>query len=202
MSRDFVTVGTSPASRKRGRPTIGRGAMSDAERARRYRQRQKTLREPTWSTPPHITAAVLQAFGREQFCLDPASPNPPTTPCERFYTVKDDGLACPWDGDLVWCNPPYGPGQLQKWIFKAIAEHQAGRTRKLVLLVPGRMETRGMHALRLAGADMFVLRGRLRFGGAPDVAPWASVVAVLGAGDGALSDLERLLPSNCRWGAR
>jgi hypothetical protein len=195
-SENFVTDTSHLALRKRGRPPIGRKAMSDAERMRRYRQRLKIMREPTWSTPPHVTAAVLQAFNSECFCLDPASPVPPVIPCERWFTVKDDGLRQSWLGDLVWCNPPYGPGHLQKWILKGIAEHEAGRARKLVLLIPARMETAGMRQLRKLGAAMFVLAKRLRFGGTTETAPWASLVAVLGASIAELAALERLLPEN------
>ena len=50
---------------------------------------------------------VFDAMGLK-FDLDVASPpgGPWHVPCERFYTVEDDGLTSPWDG-LVWCNPPY-----------------------------------------------------------------------------------------------
>jgi site-specific DNA-methyltransferase (adenine-specific) len=172
--------------------------MTAAERMRRHRKRRAESCAPTWSTPPHVTAAVLEAFGRERFCLDPASPDPAVTPCERFYSVRHDGLAHPWLGELVWCNPPYGRGQLQRWILKAIAEQQAGNARKLALLVPARMETEGTCRLADIGAAMFVLRKRLAFGNAGDRAPWASLVAVLGADAGELEALGRLLPDNRR----
>jgi DNA N-6-adenine-methyltransferase (Dam) len=197
-SDNFVTETGAQTLRKRGCPPIGKRAMSGAERMGRYRQRQKVLREPTWSTPPHVTAAVLRAFGCERFCLDPANTDPPTTPCERWLTVKDDGLRHAWRGDLVWCNPPYGPGQLQKWILKGIAEHQAGHARKLVLLVPARMETTGMRRLREAGAALIVLNKRLKSGGTIKTAPWASLVAVLGGATAELVDLERFLPDGTR----
>jgi len=195
---NFVAETKRAAPRKRGRPPLGNRAMTVAERSRRYRKHKVESSAPTWSTPPHITAAVLEAFKRERFCLDPASPDPPVTPCRRFYSVRHDGLAQSWSGELVWCNPPYGRGQLQRWIFKAIAEHQAGDARKVVLLVPARMETEGMCRLRDIGAAMLLLRRRLAFGTAGDRAPWASLVAVLGADAGELEALGRLLPDNRR----
>jgi ATPase family associated with various cellular activities (AAA) len=60
--------------------------------------------ETTWSTPPHITQAILQAFKVEKFSLDPASPEPPTVPCSRYFTKETDGLAQNWDGDLIYLN--------------------------------------------------------------------------------------------------
>jgi transcriptional regulator with XRE-family HTH domain len=104
--------------------------------------------EPPWSTPAHITSAILQAFGAEKFCLDPASPEPPTVSCASYYTSQADGLAHRWHGRLVWLNPPYGPGELQKWIDKAVDEYEVGHARKIVLLLPARLETAGMRRLR------------------------------------------------------
>lgn len=52
-----------------------------------------------------------------RFALDVASPpqGPPYVPCDKFYTLADDGLAQPWDG-LVWMNPPYS--KPKPWVAK------------------------------------------------------------------------------------
>lgn len=159
-----------------------------------------TPSEPTWSTPAHITGAVVTAFGVERFCLDPASPDPPTTPCRHWFTKQIDGLAHRWHAELVYVNPPYAAGELQKWIAKAIDEFEAGHARKLVLALPARLETVGMRRLRDAGAAMLLLHQRLKFGGRDDVAPWASVVCTLGATDGEVAKLAEMLPANHRIG--
>jgi len=50
---------------------------------------------------------VFDALGLT-FEIDVASPpdGPLFTPCRRYFTQADDGLAQPWEG-LVWMNPPY-----------------------------------------------------------------------------------------------
>lgn len=41
----------------------------------------------------------------------------------RFYTRAQDGLAQPWAGERVWCNPPYSV--IRPWVEKAWAETEA-----------------------------------------------------------------------------
>ena len=65
-------------------------------------------------TPP----SVFDALGLE-FDLDVCAPENklPWIPAKRHYSLKDDGLAQPWEG-LVWCNPPYS--KPSPWIDKFI----------------------------------------------------------------------------------
>lgn len=153
------------------------------------------VREPTWFTPPHVLDAVLRAFRRDRFCLDVASPDPPTVPCERFYTKDDDGLAQPWNGDLVWANPPYDekPG-LRAWIEKGVAEYRAKNIRCLCVIIPNRGSTSGHRLIRKAGAAIFEFHSRLKFGGRKSGPETNSLLYVLGATDGELEQLETTLP--------
>src|SRR5437762_262384 len=118
-----------------------------------------------YSTPPHIPKAILAAFGWQKFCLDPASPNPPTIPCRKFFTEDDDGLSQPWYGSLVFLNPPYVA--LQRWIDKAVYEHKIGRAAKIVMLLPtgfGHLGLQAMRRLGDKGAELLLLDKQLRFG--------------------------------------
>lgn len=65
-------------------------------------------------TPP----AVFDAL-ELQFDLDVCAPEGglPWIPAKRHYSLKDDGLAQPWEG-LIWCNPPYS--KPSPWIDKFI----------------------------------------------------------------------------------
>jgi site-specific DNA-methyltransferase (adenine-specific) len=161
------------------------------------RQHARTIRyekvwEPTWSTPHHITEAVLEAFERDKFCLDVASPDPPTVPCERFFTEETNGLAQTWQGDLVWGNPPYKP--LKPWINKTVSEYKAGKLRCIVLLIPCKVETNGQRQLRDAGAITLVLHTRLKFGGRKGNPEFGSALYVLGATDDEIRRLRKSLP--------
>lgn len=38
----------------------------------------------------------------------------------RFWSPEQNGLAQPWKGERVWCNPPYATGQIAPWVSKAL----------------------------------------------------------------------------------
>lgn len=49
----------------------------------------------------------------------------------RFWTEEDDGLAQPWGGERIYCNPPYS--DIMPWVEKAWEEKEAPL---IVLLLP------------------------------------------------------------------
>ena len=120
-----------------------------------------------WSTPPDLFDACNRIFG---FTLD-ACAQPHNAKCLKFYSPIDDGLAQPWTG-TVWMNPPYGRA-IGKWMRKAWEAHQEGVT--VVCLVPARVDTRWWHDYAKRGAVLF-LRGRLKFGGIENSAPFPSAL--------------------------
>jgi phage N-6-adenine-methyltransferase len=65
------------------------------------------------------------------FTLDAAAA-PHNAKCERFFTRADDGLVQSWEGERVWCNPPYS--NLGDWVRKAWDEWAYGRG--IVMLLP------------------------------------------------------------------
>ena len=68
-------------------------------------------------------AQLSDRFGG--FSLDVAAA-PHNAKAKRFYTIDDDGLSQPWDGQ-VWCNPPYSG--LDAWLAKAWASASRWVTR-------------------------------------------------------------------------
>jgi len=107
-----------------------------------------------WLTPP----AIIADLG--PFDLDPCAPVVrPWATASTHLTVRDDGLATPWDpAAFVWCNPPYGP---QTWTWLArLAEHPGGG----IALIFARTETAGFFAEVWAKADaLLFIEGRLFF---------------------------------------
>lgn len=93
--------------------------------------------------------------------------------CDRFYTKADDGLAQPWNG-RCWCNPPYGR-EIAKWVKKAVESKTL-----VVMLLPARTDTRWFHEYCLPYGKIEFIKGRLRFGGAKENAPFASMIVVFG----------------------
>jgi DNA N-6-adenine-methyltransferase (Dam) len=86
----------------------------------------------------------------------------------------------PWTG-TVWCNPPYGK-EIAHWVRKAYTVGLEGVT--VVMLLPVRTDTRWWHSYVMNGKLTFI-KGRLKFGGYRNSAPFASAVVVFGEKGGA-----------------
>jgi hypothetical protein len=97
----------------------------------------------------------------------------------------------PWHG-TVFVNPPYGR-TLAAWVAKAHEESEGGRARTVVALLPARPDTKYWHEHVAGRAAVYFLRGRLRFGGGEQGAPFPSALAVWGAGSEMLTALDGVL---------
>ena len=86
-----------------------------------------------------------------------------------------DGLSQPWYG-CCWCNPPYGR-DVCKWVEKAHYSTYKGIT--TVMLLPARTDTKWFHNyIATPRHEIRFVRGRLKFGGAKNSAPFPSMVVV------------------------
>ena len=80
--------------------------------------------------------------------------------CEKYYTVKEDGLKQSWKGERVFCNPPYS--EKDKWIRKCYSE--AGFLNTIVvLLIPSATETRVWHEYCMKADEIRFVKGRIDF---------------------------------------
>ena len=125
-----------------------------------------------WETPQDLFDELDDEF---HFTLDAASSNL-NAKCEKHYTVEDDGLSQSWAGNNVFLNPPYGRN-MKDWMRKAYEESQAENT-IVVVLVPARTDTAWFHDYVYGKAELRFLRGRLKFGGCENSAPFPSLVVV------------------------
>lgn len=125
-----------------------------------------------WETPQDLFDQLNAQFS---FTLDAAA-TAENTKCEEFLTREDDALAesTNWPG-VVWLNPPYGRG-LYKWIEKAWWECLGGST--VVMLLPSRTDTQWFHDFIYNKAEVIFLRGRLKFSGNKNAAPFPSMIVV------------------------
>ncbi len=76
----------------------------------------------------------------------------------------------------MFCNPPYGK-DIAKWCKKAYEESQKPDT-VVVLLVHSRTDTRWFHDWVYGKAELRFVKGRLKFGGSKNSAPFPSMVAI------------------------
>lgn len=120
-----------------------------------------------WATPQDFFDDLNREFHFEtDVCALPDNAK-----CEKFYTPEQDGLKQEWTG-VCWCNPPYGR-QIAKWVEKA-----AKSDATVVMLVPARTDTAWFHDWILPCAEVRFVRGRLKFGGAKNNAPFPCMVAI------------------------
>lgn len=121
-----------------------------------------------WATPDWLFRELDDEF---EFTLDPCSSDE-NAKCEKHYTKVDDGLSKSWDGERVFCNPPYGR-QVGRWVKKA-AESNA----ITVMLLPARTDTAWFHDYIYRHAEIRFIKGRIKFGGGIGNAPFPSMIVV------------------------
>ena len=129
-------------------------------------------KEEKWATPQDFFDKLNDEF---HFTLDVAA-SPNNAKCANYFTEEQDGLAQSWGGHTVWCNPPYGR-KTGLWVKKAYEEHQrTGCT--VVMLLPSRTDVRWFHDYILGKAEIRFIKGRLKFGGSKNSAPFPSIVVI------------------------
>lgn len=122
--------------------------------------------------PPSFFNEVNKEFN---FNLDPCSTDE-NHKCDKYYTIKDDGLSKDWSGHNVWCNPPYGRN-IGKWVEKCYREGCMDNT-LVVLLIPARTDTKYFHDYILHRAEIRFIPGRLKFGNSNNSAPFPSMLVI------------------------
>jgi phage N-6-adenine-methyltransferase len=133
---------------------------------------------PIWETPQPFFDRLHTEFA---FDLDVCA-LPINAKCPRFFTPEIDGLAQEWTG-VCWMNPPYGR-EIREWIRKAYESAQSGAT--VVCLIPARTDSAWWHTYvwdvslnaPRTGVGLRLVKGRLKFGGSKDNAPFPSAVVV------------------------
>jgi phage N-6-adenine-methyltransferase len=128
-----------------------------------------------WPTPQDYFAELHAEF---EFTVD-ACASAENAKLARYWDECDEGLMQSWEGERVYMNPPYGR-QLPRWILKAWNE--IGHAEIIVALIPARVDTSYWHRYIFGHAEIRFLRGRLRFEGAANVAPFPVAVVIWRAG--------------------
>lgn len=143
-----------------------------------------------WSTPQDFYDGLHAEFG---FQVDAAATRQ-NTKCQIYYGLDWDGISRTVEcrGDALnssrwlelptWCNPPYS--KCRDFVARAAQERLRGVL--TVMLIPSRTDTRYFHehlwdaekhATR-PGIELRFVKGRLKFGGQKNCAPFPSMVVV------------------------
>ena len=126
-----------------------------------------------WETPQWLYDELNKEF---KFKLDAAC-NHKNCKCDRgLFVERFDGLQEEWQREeSIWLNPPYGK-EIGKWIKKAYKESQKGCT--VVCLLPARTDTKWFHEYIYGKAEIRFIKGRLKFGGSKNSAPFPSMIVI------------------------
>ncbi|WP_304427704.1 DNA N-6-adenine-methyltransferase [Romboutsia ilealis] len=127
-----------------------------------------------WETPQDLFDMLNREF---KFELDVCAVHD-TAKCEKYFTPEIDGLSQKWKG-YCWMNPPYGREQV-KWITKANEEVTANFA-TTVCLIPARPDTKVWQDIIFPNSKAICfIKGRLKFGGSKNPAPFPSALVLFG----------------------
>jgi site-specific DNA-methyltransferase (adenine-specific) len=123
-----------------------------------------------WETPQDLFDELNSEFA---FTLDPCATDK-NHKCDKFFTKEQNGLLQDWGHERVFCNPPYGR-EIQYWVASC-AQHNG----LAVMLLPARTDTKWFHdhIYNNRNAEIRFIKGRLKFGGAKNSAPFPSMIVV------------------------
>ena len=137
-----------------------------------------------WSTPSELFDTLWDEFGG--FDLDPCgqrehhyTAHKIATAGGGFYdgsTLAMDGLSQPWY-QKVWVNPPYGQA-ISAWVCRCWSAVKFGECELVVALLPSRTDTIWWHDWVMEADEIRFIKGRLKFGGAKQGAPFPSCIVV------------------------
>lgn len=126
-----------------------------------------------WETPQDFFDSLDREF---HFTLDACSTHE-NAKCRKHYTVDENSLQQNWGGEIVFCNPPYSSKEQNAFIKKCYEEGKKTDT-VVVALIPARTDTERFHSYIYGKAEIRFLKGRLKFVGAKDPAPFPSMICI------------------------
>lgn len=122
-----------------------------------------------WATPQDLFDSLNKKY---KFNLDPCATKE-NAKCKKFFTEEENGLKKSWKEKRVFMNPPYGRG-IGAWIKKA----SEGGAEIVVCLLPARTDTKWFHEYIYNKAETQFIKGRLKFGGHENSAPFPSMIVI------------------------
>jgi phage N-6-adenine-methyltransferase len=126
-----------------------------------------------WETPEDLFKKLNDEF---HFTLDPCC-LPESARCNKSHTPLEDGLIQDWQGETVFCNPPYSRGNIDLWVKKCSEEGKKKDT-IVVALIPVSTSAKWFHDHVWNKAEIRFIKGRVRFRGAPFTAPFSSMICI------------------------
>ena len=125
-----------------------------------------------WETPREFFDKLNLEFGfNTDVCATKRNAQVP-----MFFSPEENGLVQDWAGNC-FMNPPYGR-EIGRWVKKAFEESKKKYCRLVVGLLPARTDTRWFNEYIYGKAEIRFLKGRLKFGGGQNNAPFPSMIVI------------------------
>lgn len=141
-----------------------------------------------WYTPDEVFKPLCAEFDLQfDVCADVDN----TKFGINHYDKEEDGLKQDWSHSRCWMNPPYGR-EIGKWVKKAA---ESGTL--VVALLPARTDTKWFHDYILGKAEIRFIKGRLKFGGCKNSAPFPSMIVIFKSQP--LKPMTKELPPTGEW---
>jgi len=120
-----------------------------------FNGRTKLTRDD-WETPLSFFTPLDTIF---HFTLDPCA-SKENHKCEKYYTIMENGLRQSWEGETVFCNPPFRT--TREWLQKADTEWRTHDV-TTVLIMPSRTDNQNWHRYVMRAKQIWFCEGRVNF---------------------------------------
>jgi len=137
-----------------------------------------TSNKQTWTTPKDLFQQLdsiwnfdCDLFASEENAL-----------CDKYFTEENSAFDNKW-GKVNFANPPFTTKIQNKAFLKAhINAYLSNKT--TIMLVPARTDTKRFHDIVFAnGYKVIFIKGRLKFGGSKNPAPFPSCYIIFKGGN-------------------
>lgn len=125
-----------------------------------------------WATPQDFFDKLDEEF---HFDLDPCA-DAENAKCKEYFTKEENGLLKDWGG--VASSAIHHTAEHQRANGSGSVTKKPGTV--VVALIPARTDTRFFHDYIYHKAEIRFIKGRLKFGGCKDAAPFPSMVVIFG----------------------
>lgn len=129
------------------------------------------LRTDYWTTPTEYLVGISKFlhyaneidWKGQTYDLDCCANEINTKVKDNFITEAQNALGLDWQGERVWCNPPYSRGNVDAFINKTIEQVQKSKKDVIMLLNVDPSTKYFQKIVDNAKAIVYVTGGRIRF---------------------------------------
>jgi len=144
-------------------------------------RKDKSYDKTEWMTPLNVFRKIEKFMSEYfyvmdfKFTLDPCTTHN-NLKVPKYFTKKEDGLKQSWKDEIVFVNPPYGPG-IDDWIMKSYEESKYNNA-IVVMLLSNFTDTKIFHQIILKYAEVVFIEGRISFVGSKGSPREGSILAI------------------------